>query len=164
MILAIGLPPLTLKSALFDIEYLANQAIEYGLKLGIATPQLYSGYPLPEEMQIILEEFGDPVFYWHDVGAAQVFDTLGLLPHTIWTDIFAENMIGTHLHDVQGLVSGRPPQKDGDVDFSHIVATLQEIAILNCTFSSKFSQKTFLQATVFSGYVLTLRVKGAFQF
>lgn len=125
-----------LEAALYDIEYLANQATKFGLKLGLVTPQAYSDFPLPEEMNVFLEEFGDPVYYWHDVGQAQVFHTLNLLSQNIWLDMFAEKTIGVHLHQTVGLDKGRPPNPETIAAFENIGTTIPKDVLLTCKFSS----------------------------
>lgn len=125
-----------LEAALYDVEYLANQATKFGLKLGLVTPQAYSDFPLPEEMDVLLEEFGDPVYYWHDVGQAQIFHTLNLLPQNIWLDMFVEKTIGVHLHQTVGLDKGRPPTPETIAAFENIVTTIPKDVLLTCKFSS----------------------------
>jgi sugar phosphate isomerase/epimerase len=126
-----------LKAALYDIEYLANQAQNFGVKLGLLTPQRYLDFALPEEMQEILEAFGDPVYYWHDAGQAQIFDNAGLLPQNSWLDIFAEQTIGVHLYDTQGLRRFLPPQTEGEVDFAALAKQLPTDRLLTCKFSGR---------------------------
>ena len=125
-----------LKAALHDVEYLANQADKFGLKLALVTPPTYLGLPLPEEMHLILEEFGDPVYYWHDIGQAQIFDTLTRLPQNIWLEIFSEKTIGYHLYDTITLNKWLPPQQKGEVAFDTLVNRISKETLLTCKFSS----------------------------
>ena len=126
-----------LKAALYDVEYLANQAQNFGLKLGLLTPQRYLDFALPEEMHEILSAFGDPVYYWHDAGQAKNFDNAGLLPQTSWLDIFAEQTIGVHLYDTQGLRRFLPPQTEGEVDFAGLAERLPSDRLLTAKFSGR---------------------------
>jgi len=127
-----------LKAALHDVEYLANKAVEFGLKLGLVTPSAYSGFPLPEEMHILLEEFGDPVYYWHDAGQAQIFDTLNLLSSQVWLDMFAEQMIGLHLHNTKGLRKWMPTQDKGDITLADLQGKFSSDVLWTCKFASTY--------------------------
>jgi sugar phosphate isomerase/epimerase len=134
--------PQHLQAALYDVEYLANKAVDYGLTIGLLTPGRYSGFPLPEEMDHILNDFGDPVYYWHDVGQAQIFESLGLLPGQVWWDMFAEKTIGLHLNDTRGLTKWLPPQKEGNLPLDDLAAHLPEQSLITCTFSAACQPET----------------------
>jgi sugar phosphate isomerase/epimerase len=128
-----------LKPAMYDIEYLANQAQTFGLKLGLVTPQRYSGFPLPEEMHQILENFGDPVYYWHDTGLARIFEALGLLPADVWLDMFAGQTIGAHLYEIEGLRRFLPPRAESEASFKTLAARLPNDRLLTGKFSGRHS-------------------------
>ena len=134
-----------LKAALYDIEYLANLAVDHNVKLGIVTPMTYLALPLPEEMQIILEEFGDPVYYWHDTLQTAIFDTLGLMPRQTWLDMFVKHIAGVHLHPPQKLTqepdtenNSAPSEKAPSVkQLKRLAEILPKEAFLTCKFSAK---------------------------
>lgn len=125
-----------LEAALHDIEYLATQASQYNLKLGLLTPVAYMGFGLPEELYIILNEFGPPVYYWHNTGWAQIMDRLQLVPQTSWLDVCADHVIGMHLHDTLGLKDKQPPQPQG-LDLAHLSQNLSSDCLLTCYFSAE---------------------------
>ncbi len=125
-----------LKVALYDIEYLATQASQYNLKLGLLTPIAYTGFGLPEELYIILNEFGPPVYYWHNTGWAQILDRLQLVSQTSWLDICAAYVIGVHLHDTLGFKDKQPPQPQG-LDLAHLSQNLPSDCLLTCYFSAE---------------------------
>lgn len=128
---------LHIKAALYDVEHLATLALDHGVKLGLMTPNIYLGFPLPEELHIILEEFGDPVFYWHDIGQAQLFDTLALVPRSTWTDMFADNIIGIHLHNISDLEIGIPPKPGNPLDLETLTPFISDETLITCKYSSK---------------------------
>ena len=134
--------PQHLQAALYDVEYLANKAVDLGLTIGLLTPGRYSEFPLPEEMALILAEFGDPVYYWHDIGQAQIFEALGLLPGQVWWDMFAEQVIGIHVNDARGLTKWLPPQKTGTLALENLAAGLPEHCLISCTFSATCTPET----------------------
>ena len=128
---------LHIKAALYDVEHLATLAIDHNVKLGLVTPNIYLGFPQPEEMHIILEEFDDPVFYWHDVGQAQIFDTLALIPHNTWTDMFADNIIGIHLHNINNLAVGFPLTPDDQLTLESLKPFISDTTLITCKYASR---------------------------
>jgi len=130
--------PLHLNAALYDLEYLANQAAQSGLKVAIVTPTRFLGFPLPEELHILLEEFGDPIYYWHDAGQGQIFDHLGLVSSAAWLAVGAERLVGLHLYDVSDRQRWLVPQANGAVDFEKLKQYLTEETILTGKFSAGY--------------------------
>ncbi|MFQ5612263.1 MAG: sugar phosphate isomerase/epimerase family protein [Anaerolineae bacterium] len=111
--------PQHLEVAFYDVEFLAEAAQQAGLKIGLETRGRFDEFPMLEEMALLLQEFGHPVYYWHDSGHAQVLENLDFFPHQVWLDAFAGQLLGIHLHDVAGLNDHLAPgvQEGGRVDF-----------------------------------------------
>lgn len=104
--------------ALKSLEQLCDYAQERKVKLGIENRYYFSEIPAVEEMESILSEFpSPPIYYWHDVGHAQVYENLSLFKHKTMLDKFAQRMVGIHLHDIEGIDDHRAPLK-GNFDFS----------------------------------------------
>jgi sugar phosphate isomerase/epimerase len=59
------------------------------------------------------------VGYWHDVGHAEVLDRLGLVPKERWLKELGGRCLGSHLHDVVGLIDHRAPGR-GTADWDYI--------------------------------------------
>jgi len=137
--------PRHLEAALHDIEYLANQAQKYGLKIGIVTPNAYTALPMPEELNVILTEFGDPVYYWHNPAQTKIFESLDLMPQTVWDDMLNTHTLGVYLHDVSGLQSLLPPsnqeQSAAGVNFKQLATQISNQTLLTCLFSAKHPQE-----------------------
>jgi hypothetical protein len=142
-----------LEAALYDLEYLATQAAKFDLKLALLTPQAYTDFPLPEEMNLLLEEFGDPVYYWHDVGQAEIFQTLNLLPGQIWLDMFAAKTIGAHLHQTRGLEKWLPFQPEARPDLENLTARLPRETLLTCKFASAYPPEAIKESLSLLGKV-----------
>lgn len=104
----------TLKS----LKILCNYAQKYKVKLGIENRYYFSEIPNTEEMELILATFPNSLlYYWHDVGHAQVYENLEFFKHKTILDKFSHRMYGIHLHDIEGVDDHRAPLK-GKFDFS----------------------------------------------
>ncbi|MBL7084724.1 MAG: sugar phosphate isomerase/epimerase [Candidatus Omnitrophica bacterium] len=101
-----------------SLEQLCNYAQRRKVKLGIENRYYFNEIPAVEEMESILSVFSSPpLYYWHDVGHAQVYENLEFIKHKTLLDKFSQRMIGIHLHDIDGIDDHRAPLK-GKFDFS----------------------------------------------
>ncbi len=92
----------------------------FDVALGLETRFGVHELPDPWELDRIFHEVGDPhLYYWHDVGHAQVQENLGWSRHEEWLDRFRHRLLGLHLHDVQGCRDHLPPGQ-GSVDYGRI--------------------------------------------
>jgi len=106
-----------LTQTLRSLEELCAYADKKQVKLGIENRYYFNEMPSFEEMDVILNTFrGSPLYYWHDVGHAQVYENLDFHKHKEMLEKFGHRMIGIHLHDIQGIDDHRAPLA-GDFDF-----------------------------------------------
>lgn len=115
-----------LDSVFKSIGELSSYAKDSGIFLGIENRVYYREIPSFDEIGLILNKFSNRnIFYWHDVGHAQVLENLGFNKHRDYLEKYADKMIGMHIHDVNGTNDHRAPLK-GFFDFKNLLAYLRK--------------------------------------
>ena len=99
-----------------------------GVKLCIENRYSYRDIPLPDEFDMIFRAVKD-VWYWHDVGHAEVLERLGFIRHTDFLDKFSGRLIGIHLHDIIGLLEDHKAPLGGTFNFEKIVPYIKNSTI-----------------------------------
>jgi len=138
-----------LDATCWSLERLANVADAAGVKLGLENRVHYYEIPLPDELDLLLNEFAGPIAFWFDTGHAYVLEELGFVSHNEWLDGFADQLVGADLHDVR-VVHERPDPSDhlvlgtglqdhvvpstGVVDFAEVLRRTPDRAIFTCEF------------------------------
>lgn len=113
--------PIYLERILPSLQVINDYAKLSGVKIGVENRYFYYQFPNIEEMDIIFKNFpNSSLYYWHDVGHAQVLENIGFVKHEEWLKRFSQRMVGVHLHDLnlEGEDHQAPPQ--GGVDFEMI--------------------------------------------
>ncbi|MYI82853.1 MAG: sugar phosphate isomerase/epimerase [Chloroflexi bacterium] len=124
---ALQAPPY-LAQARRSLDELVAYAEPKSIALGLECRLRYHQIPLPEEMVDLLAPYPrEAAGYWHDVGHAEVLHRLGLVELGAWFDLLGERLLGTHLHDVDGLQDHRAPGL-GNVDFAWLAGRLPATA------------------------------------
>jgi len=104
--------------SLDTLRELVGEAKHRGLKLGIEIREAVEELPVESDFAALLKEFPDPVYYWHDVGHAQIKADLGFIDHAKFLAERADRLAGFHIHDVKFPARDHFPPGGGDVDFA----------------------------------------------
>ncbi len=116
--------PPYLDAARRSLEALAEDASRAGVTLGLESRLSYHQIPLPREAVDLIAPYPPAlVGYWHDVGHGEVLHRLGLVELASWFELLGDRLVGTHLHDMDGLLDHRAPG-NGDVDFAWLAARI----------------------------------------
>lgn len=116
-------------SAIESLDDISLHAKNLGIKLGIENRYYYREIPSFEEVGIILDKFKDRnIFYWHDVGHAQVWENLGFPSNTDYLKRYSDKLLGMHLHDVKKTEDHLAPLL-GDIDFKKFTPFLKKDTI-----------------------------------
>lgn len=100
------------------LRELVGEAKQRGLKLGIEIREAVEELPVESDFAALLKEFPAPVFYWHDVGHAQIKEELGFINHLQHLAAHADRLAGFHLHDVKFPARDHFPTGGGGIDFA----------------------------------------------
>lgn len=115
-----------LASAMQSLRDLVPHAKEAGIALCVENRYYYREIPVIDEFEQIFAGFKPgEVFYWHDVGHAEVFERLGLCRHKDLLQKFAGRLKGVHLHDIIGLINDHNAPGCGTFDFSAVAPYLR---------------------------------------
>jgi sugar phosphate isomerase/epimerase len=83
------------------LRQILPEAEKRGLKLGCENRQALEELPLDGDYENFLKEFPSPsVFYWHDVGHAQIKENFGIVQHAKFLETLSPRLAGFHIHDV----------------------------------------------------------------
>ncbi|HEY5043874.1 MAG TPA: TIM barrel protein [Verrucomicrobiae bacterium] len=103
------------------LKFLLTESKSRGLKFGIEIREAVEELPVESDFQSLLAEFPAPdVYYWHDVGHAQIKQDLGFINHAPFLAAHAGRLAGFHLHDVKFPAHDHYPPGAGDIDFASL--------------------------------------------
>ncbi len=123
------LATLHLPQARRSLEELTEYGTQKGVAIGLENRLHYHEIPRFDEVTELLAPYpASAAGYWHDVGHAEVLHRLGLVDKRAWLQTNGPRAIGSHLHDVRGIIDHRAPGA-GDVVWDYILAGLPETAL-----------------------------------
>ncbi|MFH1459269.1 MAG: sugar phosphate isomerase/epimerase [Candidatus Omnitrophota bacterium] len=119
-----------LESALLSLEELISFAKTFQINVCVENRYYFREIPCFEELKLIFEHFGncDNLFYWHDVGHAQVNENLGFANHLDFLNTYSNRLLGIHLHDVIGAQDHKVPGT-GNFEFNRLQPYLKKHTI-----------------------------------
>lgn len=119
-----------IKRAIESLKEIVPYAKRRGVAPAVENRYYYREIPLIEEFEEIFGYFeeGD-LFYWHDVGHAEVFERLGLAKHKDFMDKFSRRLLGIHLHDIIGSIEDHKAPGTGTFDFNILKPYITKDAI-----------------------------------
>jgi len=121
--------PQYLDALMFGLEPLIKAAEAHNVLLGLENRYFYHELPGPDDFEMLFSEFnGAPLRYWHDIGHAQVNESLSFVTQEALLKRYADHLIGVHYHDVKGREDHLPPGQ-GKVDFTAIKPHLKDNTI-----------------------------------
>jgi sugar phosphate isomerase/epimerase len=121
--------PMHLDAARRSLAELVEYAAPHEIALGLESRLHYHEIPHPDEALELLAGYDNTVAgYWHDVGHCEVQARLGMIDRSSWFPRLTARTIGSHLHDVDGILDHRAPG-NGDVDWSYIAEGLPPTAL-----------------------------------
>lgn len=114
-----------LAAARRSLSDLVEAGAAVGVAIGLENRLHFHEIPSATETAELLTPYPNEVAgYWHDVGHAEVQMRLGLIDARAAVRLLTPRLIGTHLHDVRGILDHRAPG-NGDVEWSYIAAALR---------------------------------------
>ena len=113
-----------------SLEELIPYAKERSISLGMENRYYYREIPIFEEFEELFSHFKYwDLYYWHDVGHAEVFERLGLYRHKDLLERFADRLLGIHLHDIMGVMDDHKAPGLGTFDFNMLKPYLKKDTI-----------------------------------
>lgn len=135
------LAPQFLDRAMLALDKLLLAAERYELFLGIENRYHFYEIPSFSEVKLLLSEFkGSNLYYWHDVGHAEINARLGLVQSEEYLSEFNERLLGFHLHDVRGLEDHFAPFS-GEVDWQGVASYFSPKTLMVIEAHSKASEE-----------------------
>ncbi len=99
-----------LEALIKSLNVVMRYAQSKGIQIGLETRYYPTEIPNFQEIGEFLERYrSQGMGYWHDVGHAEVNGRLGITPHEQYLKAYGRDLIGVHLHGVQGLRDHNAP-------------------------------------------------------
>jgi sugar phosphate isomerase/epimerase len=100
-----------------------------GVAIGIESRLNYHEIPTPAEAADLLAPYTNAeAGFWWDIGHTEVQARLDMIDYESWFAAIGDRIIGTHLHDVRGILDHRGPG-NGTLDWSMVATHVPEGAL-----------------------------------
>ena len=117
-------------AGLLSLKEINSYAFKKKIKIGLETRMFYEEFPNLEEFQYIFKEFsGGALYYWHDIGHAEIHGRLGFTTPEEYLSNLKKHLIGLHIHDMRGISDHRAPGT-GDVYYHKYLPWLKDPALI----------------------------------
>ena len=115
-----------IEKGLMSLDEINSYAAKNGVKIGLETRMYYEELPGLEEFLMIFDKFkGGALYYWHDIGHAEIHQKMNFLDDaSIYLKELEKYLIGIHIHDLLALSDHKAPGM-GNLDFSKFVKYLK---------------------------------------
>ncbi|OGF49442.1 MAG: hypothetical protein A2044_06395 [Candidatus Firestonebacteria bacterium GWA2_43_8] len=116
----------TFEQGLKSLDELNAYAKKTGIKIGLETRLHFEEHPNPVEFTHIFKEFnGGALFYWHDIGHAEIQERLGFVEPKGYFSLFSSRLAGLHIHDVKVMTDHQAPGL-GTLDYRQFIKSFQD--------------------------------------
>jgi sugar phosphate isomerase/epimerase len=107
-----------------SLAALVDHGSRRGVVIGVESRLNYHEIPHPDETAALLAPYTNAeAGFWYDVGHCEVQSRLGMIDHASWFAAVGDRIIGSHLHDVRGIIDHRGPG-NGTLDWAMVAAHL----------------------------------------
>ena len=127
-----------------SLEEVVKYAQQKGIKIGLETRYYPTEMPNFKEIGHFLNLFHKyGMYYWHDVGHAEINDRLGITPHVDFLEAYKDKMIGVHLHGIKVTRDHLAPF-DGDMDLDKLLSYFPDrlIRVVEARYATEDQIKT----------------------
>jgi sugar phosphate isomerase/epimerase len=121
--------PAYFEAARRSLETLVEYAASRHVALGLESRLSYNEFPHPDEALQLLEPYDNGTAgFWYDTGHCEVQARLGMIDRAAWFPALTPRMIGSHIHDLAGLLDHRAPG-NGTLDWAYVAAAIPPAAL-----------------------------------
>lgn len=108
-----------IENGLISLDEINAYAFKNNIKIGLETRMYYEELPGLEEFLMIFDKFkGGALYYWHDIGHAELHQKMGFIDDaSVYLNELEKYLIGLHIHDILGLSDHKAPGM-GNLDYS----------------------------------------------
>ena len=135
-----------------SLESLVEHASRNDIAIGIESRLNYHEIPHPNEAAELLAPYTNAeAGFWWDVGHTEVQSRLGMIELQSWFPAIGDRIIGSHLHDVRGILDHRGPG-NGTLDWTMVASHLPADAVRVMEIDQHEDESSVARAREFVGH------------